>query len=205
MEWNCRVFDGTAGGIISEGGEAKLSDRSKSYKKLILNTLTFAIGSFGSKILVLILVPLYTAVLSPAEYGTVDLIAQTANILIPIFTLTISEAALRFGLDAKDRERRKRIYTVCLRVLSIGLVLMAAIFPLLSRLDYLSGQTLTLYVYVWTSSLRQLNMTFVRALEKVKLFALDGVICTLTMLLLNILFLLGFKWGMTGYLLAIIL
>ena len=48
MEWNCRVFDGTAGGIISEGGEAKLSDRSKSYKKLILNTLTFAIGSFGS-------------------------------------------------------------------------------------------------------------------------------------------------------------
>ncbi len=182
-----------------------MSDRAKSYKTLIFNTLIFALGSFGSKLLVLILVPLYTSALSPAEYGTVDLIAQTANILIPIFTLSISEAALRFGLDTKDEIERKRIYTVCLRVIAIGLLLMAVIFPALSRLEYLSGQTVTLYIYVWTSSLRQLNMTFTRALEKVKLFAVDGIICTLTMLLLNILFLLGFKWGMTGYLLAIII
>ena len=123
-----------------------MSDRAKSYKTLIFNTLIFALGSFGSKLLVLILVPLYTSALSPAEYGTVDLIAQTANILIPIFTLSISEAALRFGLDTKDEIERKRIYTVCLRVIAIGLLLMAVIFPALSRLEYLSGQTVTLYI-----------------------------------------------------------
>ena len=177
----------------------------QSYKKLFSNTLIFAIGSFGSKLLVLILVPLYTAALSPAEYGTVDLVAQTANILLPIFTLSVSEAALRFGLDAKDPERRKTIYTTCLGVVISGLAVMAAIFPILSRFEYLNGFAPILYIYVWTAALKQLNATYTRSLEKVRLFAVDGILTTLMMILFNILFLLKFKWGMTGYLLAIIL
>ncbi len=182
-----------------------MADRTKSYKTLILNTLTFAIGSFGSKLLVIILVPLYTSALSPDQFGIVDLIAQTANILIPIFTLTISEAALRFGMDAKDDFEKKKVYTVSLTVAFAGLALMAVIFPVLSKLSYLKGFSLILYIYVWTSSLRQINMFFTRAMKKVKLFAVDGVICTLTMLIFNIVFLLKFKWGIIGYLLAIIL
>ena len=177
----------------------------KSYKKLFSNTIIFAIGSFGSKLLVLILVPLYTAALLPEQYGTVDLVAQTANILLPIFTLSVSEAALRFGLDAKSPERRKIIYTTCLGVVICGLGIMAAIFPLLSRLEYLDGFSTILYIYVWTAALKQLNATYTRSLEKVKLFAVDGILTTLMMILFNILFLLKFKWGMTGYLLAIIL
>ena len=177
----------------------------QSYKKLFSNTLIFAIGSFGSKLLVLILVPLYTAALLPEQYGTVDLVAQTANILLPIFTLSVSEAALRFGLDAKSPEKRQTIYTTCLGVVICGLGIMSAIFPILSRLDYLNGFAPILYIYVWTAALKQLNATYVRSLEKVKLFALDGILTTLAMILLNILFLLKFKWGMTGYLLAIIL
>lgn len=178
---------------------------SQSYKKLFSNTIIFAIGSFGSKLLVLILVPLYTAALSPEQYGTVDLVAQTANILLPIFTLSVSEAALRFGLDARSPEQRKTVYTTCLAVVIAGLGIMAAIFPLLSRLDYLHGFAPILYIYVWTAALKQLNATYVRSLEKVRLFAFDGILTTLEMILFNILFLLKFKWGMTGYLLAIIL
>ena len=84
-----------------DDAKATSGESGRSYKRLFLNTLTFAIGSFGSKLLVLILVPLYTSSLTPGEYGTVDLITQTANLLIPILTLNVSEAALRFGLDAR--------------------------------------------------------------------------------------------------------
>lgn len=178
---------------------------NQSYKKLFSNTLIFAIGSFGSKLLVLLLVPLYTAALAPEQYGTVDLVAQTANILLPIFTLSVAEAALRFGLDAKSKEQRQTIYTTCLGVVIFGLGIMAAIFPFLAKLDYLDGFAPILYIYVWTAALKQLNATYVRSLEKVRLFALDGILTTLEMVLFNILFLLHFKWGMTGYLLAIIL
>ena len=177
----------------------------QSYKKLFSNTIIFAIGTFGSKLLVLFLVPLYTAALSPDQYGTVDLVAQTANILLPIFTLSVADAALRFGLDAKSPEQRQTVYTTCLFVVAGGLGIMACIFPLLSRLDFLRGFAPILYIYVWTAALKQLNATYVRSLEKVRLFALDGILTTLAMILFNLLFLLKFKWGMRGYLFAIIL
>lgn len=177
----------------------------QSYVKLFANTLVFAIGQFGSKLLVLLLVPLYTAALSPDEYGTVDLIAQTANILIPIFSLSAADAALRFGLDTKCQDKLKSIYSTCLMMIISGIAVMAALFPLLSRMNYLHGFSGILFAYVCTSTLKLLNSTFTRALEKVKLFAFDGVMTTLSMLLLNILFLIGFDWGMKGYLLAIIL
>ena len=177
----------------------------QSYIKLLTNTLIFAIGTFGSKVLVLLLVPLYTSALSPSEYGIVDLIAQTANILIPIFSLSASDAALRFGLDTKEPTELKKIYSICLMMIVSGMAAMALIFPILSKLDYLSGFSGILFIYVCTSTLKSLNSTFTRALEKVKLFAFDGILTTASMLIFNIVFLLGFKWGIYGYLLAIIL
>ena len=70
-----------------------------SYRKLFSNTLTFAIGSFSSKILVILLIPIYTNALSDAELGIADVLVQIANWAIPIASVTIAEAVIRFGLD----------------------------------------------------------------------------------------------------------
>ena len=59
------------------------------YWKLISNTLIFAIGTFSSKVLVFFLMPLYTLVLSEAEYGTVDLMVQIGNFLLPLVSCGI--------------------------------------------------------------------------------------------------------------------
>lgn len=40
------------------------------YKKLVSNTLIFAIGSFGSKILLLLLTRLYTGNINPGDNST---------------------------------------------------------------------------------------------------------------------------------------
>ena len=56
------------------------------YKKLVSNTLIFAIGSFGSKILLLLLTRLYTGNINPGDNSTKELLEQTANFLIPIIT-----------------------------------------------------------------------------------------------------------------------
>ena len=52
------------------------------YKKLLSNTIIFAIGTFASKALVFLLMPLYTRVLTNEQYGSADLIVQTANLPI---------------------------------------------------------------------------------------------------------------------------
>ena len=74
------------------------------YSYLSKNILLFSISSFGQKILAFLLVPLYTSVLSTADYGTVDLITTTVSILVPVFTINISEGVLRFTLKDKDNK-----------------------------------------------------------------------------------------------------
>ena len=59
----------------------------RQYKKLLDNSIIFAIGLAGSKILSIILVPIYTHHLSTNEYGFIDLIVTSINLLIPIISL----------------------------------------------------------------------------------------------------------------------
>lgn len=73
---------------------------------LAKNTGYLAIGQFGTKLLSFFLVPLYTYVLTTEEYGTYDLLNTTTSLLIPILSLNICDASLRFPLnlnyDRKD-------------------------------------------------------------------------------------------------------
>ena len=45
--------------------------------------------------------PLYTSVLSTAEYGTYDLAISTVTLLYPILTVNIVDAVMRFAMDKK--------------------------------------------------------------------------------------------------------
>ena len=87
------------------------------YKKLISNTVIFAIGTFSSKILVFLLMPYYTRVLTTEELGTGDLVAQAANLLIPLVSLGIVNGIIRFGLDRSAKKSD---------VLSTGLIVILA-------------------------------------------------------------------------------
>ena len=69
------------------------------YKRLMTNTILFAISSFGSKLLVFVLMPFYTRILKTDGYGTVDLIVQASNFIMPIATIGINNAIIRFGLE----------------------------------------------------------------------------------------------------------
>ncbi len=176
------------------------------YKKLALNTAVFAIGSFGSKILVIFLTKLYTHFLGKDELGIKELLEPTALFLQPIFTFALQEYLIRFGLD--KNYNKKEVFTTSSVITLAGMVLMALVVPflrLIPALKYLKGYTVILIVYVITSSLRMLCQQFVRSIDMVKLFSLDGILATLTLLIFNLIFIAGFKMGVYGFMLAVIL
>ena len=76
--------------------------------------------------------------------------------------------------------------------------------PLLSRLPYMGENTLLIYIFVLMSSLRSLCSQFVRAKGYVKLYALDGLLSTATTIFFNVLYLVVLKWGINGYILAMV-
>lgn len=176
------------------------------YKKLASNTLIFAIGTFSSKILSFLLMPFVTRMMGTGDYGSADLIQQTVNVLIPVVTLQVNSAALRFSLDRA--KNKADVFTVGVRTTLIGFVIFLFFsYPisLITINDFNLGEYILLIVlFVLVSSFRQLCQQFVRGSGYVKLFAIDGIISTATTLLFTILFLGPFKWGVTGYIMAII-
>ena len=54
------------------------------YKRLLSNTFIFAVGTFSSKILVILMLRFYTGVLTQDEMGVADLIIKTTSILYPV-------------------------------------------------------------------------------------------------------------------------
>ncbi len=172
------------------------------YRNLAQNTAIFAIGTFSSKILVFAMMPIYTRALSTAEYGTVDLIQQISNLLVPIVTLGVTNALIRFGADRAFC--KNDVFTTGAICLLGGFALFLCCAPLMKLLSYTADHTLLLYCFVFMSSARELCSQFARAKGYVKLFAFDGFLSTLMTCVLTIVFLLGFHWGIHGYLSAII-
>lgn len=72
------------------------------YWNLIKNVVVLGVGSFTSKLLSVVMLPFYTHVLSEEEYGIADLVVNTANLLIPLVSLSIAEAVVRFALESKS-------------------------------------------------------------------------------------------------------
>ena len=172
------------------------------YKRLASNTLIFALGTFGSKLLSFFLTRLYTEVLDKSQYGITDLIQQSGNLLLPLVTLGITNAVVRFGLE--KGVRKEDVFTTGLLSLFGGIVVLLLFSPLLGAIKLLTDYVWLLCLFVFMSSLRSLCAQFARAQNRVKLFAIDGIISTATTILFNIIYLVVLDWGVFGYIFSII-
>ena len=173
----------------------------KKYKKLLSNTGLITLGTFGSKILVFFLTPLYTYLLTDAQFGTADLLAQTAKLLLPILSLGITEAVFRFALD--KAEDPKKVLTAGFAILGAGALLYAIALPILGWFDMFSGNVWLIACYTAASSLHTLVSLYIRTKDHFKFYAVQGVINTLLVILFNLLFLLVFDMGVVGYVLSV--
>ena len=170
------------------------------YNKLAKNTGVFFIANFGSKVLTFLLVRFYTELLSPSEYGIIDLLNTTASLAFPLVTLCVMEAVLRFSID--DIDNRGKILTNGLFVTVLGNLAFVLTAPIFSHIDNFADNVVWLYLLTLTNSLFTLFAHFSRGIGKSKLFALSGLVHTALQIGLNILFLLFFRWGITGYFIA---
>lgn len=173
------------------------------YKKLLKSTSVYALGTFGSKVLVFLIVPLYTYVLSTSDYGIVDLITSTISLLIPFTTLLIYEAAIRFLVSKETDE--KKVFNNCMFIFIIGCLISLCLSPIvlkyLKLIDYMVYFILLLILNNYTTIFGQ----FLRAKGDNWGFSISGIINTLFLVLLNLLFLLYFKKGLVGYLYSLLI
>lgn len=175
--------------------------RENQYKKLLNNSILFAIGNFGSKFIIFFMLPIYTYHLSQADYGITDLIQTTVSLLIPIVTVSVFDAVLRFAMDKKYN--RKEIFSVgvYITLLSTLCLSIVGIVCLVFSQKYVFYIVIILII----QSIQVLFSQFVKAIQQVKLFAVNGILLSFLTALFNILFLLVFQMKLDGYILALFL
>lgn len=181
----------------------RLIDNIKGSKggRLVSNTIIFAIGTFASKILVLLLMPLYTSILSTEQYGVSDLITQAANLIIPLACVGICDAVFRFAIDSEDR---RKVFSTALCVIFAGSALLVLLSPLLSLVGYFDGYVWLICIYVICANLHTVCAQYLRAKGRVTAFAVQGIINTALTIFYNVLFLIVFDMGVTGYVLSVV-
>lgn len=176
------------------------------YKRLTVNTVILMIGTLGSRIITFFMLPFYTNILSTAEYGTIDLLLQISNFLVPVCTAGVTVGIIRFGLDSQYN--KKDVFTTGLFSLGAGCCL-CLIFALAAKIlplpENIGQYSIWIFIFIAISSLLSVCGAFVRSQENVRAYAFIGVFNTVCNVLLMVLFLKIFKLGVSGYMLAVTL
>ena len=172
-------------------------------KYLFKNTLIFSISNLGTKLIHFFLVPLYTNILSTTEYGTLDLITVISMVIVPIVSLNISEAIMRFSMDKEAN--RVKILSVGMIVTFISVILSLMTIPIFNIFDITAKYSILLALYIMTLISSTIFICYIRGIEKLLDYSIINVLQALSIACLNILFLIKFRMGIQGYILAYII
>ncbi len=170
------------------------------YTKLMKNTAIFAIGSFGTKVLNFLIVPLYTYVLTTGEYGKIDLFTTTISFMLPIITLSIQEAMIRYILGKEIEE--KVVVSNCWVIYVIGSLFSICLYPMYKLYFKTNAMALLFTGSLLLQSFNTMFTHYLRCIGKNIAYTVKGMLETVVTLSLNVIFLLIFKLGMMGYLYA---
>ncbi|MBR2187224.1 MAG: polysaccharide biosynthesis C-terminal domain-containing protein [Lachnospiraceae bacterium] len=178
-----------------------MGKREKKTVYLFKNMALFSISSFVSKLLVFLLVPFYTSVLTESEYGIADVMQSSLLLLVPMLTVTAGEAALRYGLEYTE-DRDEILYHGFRRAI-ISIAPVALIAVLLSFLFPENRIFFLLFIVLYTANVfYEYMLLYCQGTEEVKKMIIGSVSCTLFIITSNLIFLLIFRLGIYGYLFA---
>ncbi|MBB6713500.1 lipopolysaccharide biosynthesis protein [Clostridium gasigenes] len=172
-------------------------------KKLIKNTLIYAVGNLGSKLLTFIMLPIYTEYLLTSEYGNLDLIISTISLIMPIVTFQITDGIYRFILTEENKEEIKKYISNGIFVVITNLIVFTGIYTILSCFIKFENKIL-IYVYFITMVFYTLWAQIARGLKKNLEYAISGIIVTVVTAFLNILLIVKFGLGVKGFIISYI-
>jgi O-antigen/teichoic acid export membrane protein len=174
--------------------------------RLAQHSAIYGLGGLVSRFVALLLLPLYTRYLTPADYGAVETLVALAAILATILRLGIASAFFRFYFDSTDAAHRLRVvrtsFWFTMTMATVGLVLGLALAGQISEWLFDTDDRTTLvrvaFVLLWA----QMNFEQMTALFRVEERAVAFTVATLANLVITVaatvVFVVVLDWGATG-------
>ena len=172
-------------------------------KTLIKNTLLFSVGNAGSKLLMLIMVPLYTYFVTVEQMGQYDVVHTYVGLFAPFSCLAINEGIYRWLLN-EDQKNDENVLRSGLTVSALFVAIfdvLAAILLVLIHYQY----TVEFILLVTTQSIYTLAQFITRGLRNNKIYAFQGIVYVVALVICNLIMVIWLKWQARGLLYSMII
>ncbi len=173
-------------------------------KDLVVNTIIIGIGKFSTQIVSFLLLPLYTSILSTEEYGVYDLLITISTFLLPVITLLMEESMFRFLIDCKDNNEKKKVISQTTIYVIISLIIFLLLATILNKIITISYFTVGI-IYIISCIISALRNSLLRGLGKIKFYTIINFISSVIDIILKVVFIAVFKFGVYGLLVPIII
>ena len=174
--------------------------RGGKYKLLAHDMAIFGIGTIGAKLIIFLLLPIYTNALTKAEYGIADLVFSCSEILRPFISLAIYNGLQRYGLS-KDYDKND-VFRCASVVFLTGAAISFLITPLFDHYDVISPWKWYLTVYALTVFASKNVLIYLKVSDQNKLYSLLGIVQAAILAICNTILLIVLDTGIKGYLIA---
>lgn len=167
--------------------------------ELAKNTFIIAIGRISTQIISFLLLPLYTALLSQSEYGTLELFNTIIQLLLPLATLMIEQGAFRYMITTQnDKEIDEIINSSLVTVIIINYIF---VFWGMVVLPFIySEYSIILVLLLVSSSFMNWSLQITRGLKKTGVYSISNFILAFINIVCNVIFIYGFRYGVKGML-----
>lgn len=163
--------------------------------KFFKNSMLYTIGSMLTPMIGLIMLPIYTGYLNPAEYGIMTTVQTLMGMLNVFLLLSLHGAVTRFYYDYLDNPQKQSKYLgtifsfvlIWATIISIVLIILKEpIGTVLFRNIPINPFYYYLIVLSWVTALYELPMAIFRAQEKAGFFVLVNILRAVLIMLSTI-------------------
>ena len=174
-------------------GQSKQINMIGEIRKTLGKSAVYSIGNMSTKLIGLLLIPLYTdqSYLSISEYGALGVLEVSAQVLVALMSLTLSTSLTRWYFDPDHSGRQKSIFfTSLITLISISAFCMAFAIPFsesISNLIFKTSSYKYVVVLVLVNSFLQIIVTQVQTLLKLQAKAMFYSIVSISKLTISLL------------------
>lgn len=173
-------------------------------QELFKNTGILMIARISTQLVSFLLLPLYTALLTTAEYGEIDIYTSLVMILVPFLTLQLEMGLFRFFITDKSLDSRKKIVSTSFCTIAIILVVASLIYVILISLFHIK-YVLLVFLYYISMTISTVLLQVCRAYGDNKAYGFASFLSSALSVCLNVLLIAGLHWKVEGILLSSII
>lgn len=173
-------------------------------KNLAKNTAILALGQLSSKVFTFFLLPVYTSLLTPEDFGTIDALQTIISLVLYFATLQIENAVFRFLIENRTNEKNQRSYVTSGLLVLLVMAGMSLSIIIIVNFVYIIPYVELFVLSLWTQSLYLYVSNLARGLGKNVDYSIASFIVTASSLIINIVLIVGFKVGASSILVALV-